>query len=81
VNVSRALEYRRSLTLATGVWYAAVAVGSTAVIWRGSGSLDHASERLAGYYGLPPVVRGAIVAAVGWIGLETVGVVGLLPVG
>jgi len=52
------------MTLATGVWYAA-AVGSTAVIWKGSGFLDHASERLAGHYGLPPVVRGAIVAAVG----------------
>jgi cation:H+ antiporter len=58
------------MTLATGVWYAAVALGSTAVIWTGSGFLDHASERLAGYYGLPPIVRGAIV-----------GVVGLLPVG
>ena len=53
------------MTLATGVWYAAVALGSTAVIWKGSGFLDHASERLAGHYGLPPVVRGAIVAAVG----------------
>ena len=69
------------MTLATGVWYAAVAVGSTAVIWKGSGFLDHASERLAGHYGLPPVVRGAIVAFAGWIALETVGVVGLLPVG
>jgi hypothetical protein len=69
------------MTLATGVWYAAVAVASTAVIRKGSGFPDHASERLAGHYGPPPVVRGAIVAFVGWIGLEPVGVVGLLPVG
>ena len=53
------------MTLAIGVWYAAVALASTAVVWRGSGLLDHASEQLAGHYGLPPIVRGAIVAAVG----------------
>ncbi|AXG07197.1 sodium:calcium antiporter [Haloplanus rubicundus] len=53
------------MTLATGVWYAAVVAGSAAVVWKGSGLLDRASERLAGHYGLPPIVRGAIVAAVG----------------
>jgi len=53
------------MTLATGVWYAAVAAASTAVIWKGSGFLDEASERLARYYGLPPIIRGAVIAAVG----------------
>jgi len=53
------------MTLATGAWYVAVAAASTAVVWKGSGLLDGASERLAGHYGLPPIVRGAIVAAVG----------------
>jgi cation:H+ antiporter len=48
-----------------GLWYLAVAVGSTLLIWKGSGLLDRSSERLAGHYGMPPVVRGAIVAAVG----------------
>jgi cation:H+ antiporter len=53
------------MSLATGVWYAAVAAASTAVIWRGSGFLDAASERLARYYGVPPIIRGAVIAAVG----------------
>jgi cation:H+ antiporter len=53
------------MSLWTGVWYAAVAVASTAVIWKGSGFLDGASERLAHYYGAPPIVRGAVIAAIG----------------
>jgi len=48
-----------------GVWYAAVAVASTTVIWKGSGFLDGASERLARYYGAPPIIRGAVIAAIG----------------
>ena len=42
-----------------------VAVASTAVIWAGSSLLESSSEELAAYYGLPAVVRGAIVAAIG----------------
>ncbi|WP_256301306.1 sodium:calcium antiporter [Haloarchaeobius salinus] len=40
------------------------AVG-TGVTWVGSTWLERASERIGVHYGLPPVVQGAIVAAVG----------------
>jgi cation:H+ antiporter len=53
------------MALSIGVWYAAVVAASTAVIWKGSGLLDAASERLAHHYGLPPIIRGAVIAAVG----------------
>jgi cation:H+ antiporter len=53
------------MDLAQGLWYLGVAVGATLVIWKGSGLLDRSSERLAGHYGMPPIVRGAIIAAVG----------------
>jgi len=42
-----------------------VVVVATAVIWKGSGWLESASEDLAAYYGLPAVVQGAVIAAVG----------------
>ncbi|MDZ7851749.1 MAG: sodium:calcium antiporter [Halomonas sp.] len=42
-----------------------VAVVSTAIVWRGSGLLEQASERLAAFYRLPDIVQGAIVVAVG----------------
>jgi len=38
---------------------------TTAAVWLGSTWLERASERLSGYYGLPPVVQGSVVAAVG----------------
>jgi cation:H+ antiporter len=38
---------------------------STAAIWKGSEWLEGASEKLSSYYGLPLVVQGAIVAAIG----------------
>ncbi|MCU4717538.1 sodium:calcium antiporter [Halapricum hydrolyticum] len=38
---------------------------TTGVIWIGSGWLENASERLATYYGLPEVVQGSIVTAIG----------------
>ncbi|PSP46300.1 sodium:calcium antiporter [Halobacteriales archaeon QH_1_68_42] len=44
---------------------AGVVVVATAVVWVGSGWLETASERLSAYYGLPPVVQGSVVAAVG----------------
>ncbi|MBK1667102.1 sodium:calcium antiporter [Rhodovibrio sodomensis] len=47
------------------VLWAAVALAGTAVVWRGSGVLETASERLAAYYRLPDIVQGAIVVAVG----------------
>ncbi len=45
-------------------WCLVAAVG-TGVTWYGSGLLEGASERLAVYHGLPPIVQGSMVAAVG----------------
>ena len=44
---------------------AVVVVVTTAGIYLGSGWLEEASERLATHYRLPPVVQGAIIAAMG----------------
>jgi len=38
---------------------------TSAAIWLGSGWLEEASDRLAAHYGLPQVVQGAVIAAVG----------------
>ncbi|MFD1515489.1 sodium:calcium antiporter [Halomarina rubra] len=40
-------------------------VVSTAFVWGGSSLLERAAENLSLYYGLPPVVHGAIVVAIG----------------
>lgn len=45
--------------------FLAVAAVSTGIIWKGSELLEASSERLAVYYGLPAIVQGAIIAAVG----------------
>jgi cation:H+ antiporter len=45
--------------------YIVLALVSTAVVWVGSGILETSSERLAAYYELPPIVQGAVIAAVG----------------
>ncbi|OTE99373.1 sodium:calcium antiporter [Halorubrum sp. SD683] len=42
-----------------------VIAAATAFIWLGSGWLEEAAETLSGYYGLPEVVQGSIVVAVG----------------
>jgi cation:H+ antiporter len=42
-----------------------VIVVATAVIWLGSGWLEASAEELSSYYGLPAVVQGSIVVAVG----------------
>ncbi|MFC7132518.1 MULTISPECIES: sodium:calcium antiporter [Salinibaculum] len=42
-----------------------VVVAATVAIWKGSDWLEGASDRLATYYGLPQVVQGAVVSAVG----------------
>ena len=47
------------------VFWGLVAVAGTAVTWYGSVLLESASEKLAVYHGLPPIVQGSIVAAVG----------------
>jgi cation:H+ antiporter len=46
-------------------WPVVVAVVSTAVIWKGSVWLEDVAEKLAAYYGVPAVVQGAVIAAVG----------------
>ncbi len=52
--------------MATNVPVAVVTIlASTAVIWKGSDWLEGASEALSDHYGLPQVVQGAVVAAVG----------------
>ncbi|MGD2084140.1 MAG: sodium:calcium antiporter [Chromatiales bacterium] len=45
--------------------YIAVICIATGVIWTGSAWLESSSARLAGHYGLPPVVQGSVIAAVG----------------
>ncbi|GAA0291963.1 sodium:calcium antiporter [Halarchaeum salinum] len=42
-----------------------VIAAATALIWVGSGWLETAAERLSAHYGLPAVVQGSIVVAVG----------------
>ncbi|MFB6071933.1 MAG: sodium:calcium antiporter [Halobacterium sp.] len=42
-----------------------VAVLATGVVWAGSTRLERSADRLAAHYRLPPVVQGAVVAAVG----------------
>jgi cation:H+ antiporter len=44
---------------------AGILLVATGVIWVGSSWLERASEKLSGYYGLPQVVQGSVVAAVG----------------
>jgi cation:H+ antiporter len=46
-------------------WPTVVAVVSTAVIWKGSVWLEESAEKLAAYYGVPAIVQGAIIAAIG----------------
>lgn len=38
---------------------------TTAIIWLGSGWLERSADELAAYYGLPAVVQGSVVVAVG----------------
>ncbi|WP_049907817.1 sodium:calcium antiporter [Haloferax elongans] len=49
-------------TPATNVLLVLVATG---FIWLGSGWLEHAADRLAAYYGLPAVVQGSVIVALG----------------
>ncbi|WP_318569149.1 sodium:calcium antiporter [Salinigranum marinum] len=41
------------------------AVAGGVLAWKGGDYLVRSSERLGGHYGLPPVVQGAVIAAVG----------------
>ena len=42
-----------------------LAVVGTATVWIAGGRLESSSERLGAHYGFPPVVQGAIIAAIG----------------
>lgn len=46
-------------------WYVALTLVGTAVVWRASGWLESSADRLSAYYGLPAIVQGSIVVAVG----------------
>ena len=47
------------------LFYTIAAVGGTAIVWWGGDILEASSDRLAAYYRLPAIFRGAILAAVG----------------
>ncbi|XVH31225.1 sodium:calcium antiporter [Haloferacaceae archaeon DSL9] len=51
--------------MASVLWLSLLALVATALIWRGSELLETASQRLALHYGLPAVVQGAVIVAVG----------------
>lgn len=62
------------MSTALVLWYVGIATLSTGVIWKGSELLERSSERLAGHYGLPPIVRtrGAPFPVVGALLLSLV---------
>lgn len=51
--------------LATPAGNVGIILVATVVIWVGSGWLENAAERLSLHYGLPPVIQGSVVVAVG----------------
>lgn len=48
----------------TAAWLV-LAVVASVVVWRGSDLLESSAEQLSHHYGLPPVVHGAMVVAIG----------------
>jgi cation:H+ antiporter len=49
----------------TALVHVLVIVVTSGLVWVGSGWLESSAEHLSTYYGLPPVVQGSIVVAVG----------------
>jgi len=49
----------------TSVAHVAVVAVATAFIWLGSGWLERSAEHLSAYYGLPAVIQGSVVVAIG----------------
>jgi len=47
------------------LWLSFLAIISTVVIWKGSELLEQSSHKIAAYYGLPAVVQGAVIVAIG----------------
>ena len=46
-------------------FYIVLTLASTGIVWVGSDLLEKSSGRLSRYYGLPPIVQGAIISAIG----------------
>ncbi|WP_254832293.1 sodium:calcium antiporter [Haloglomus salinum] len=42
-----------------------IAIVATVAVWKGSDILESAAQNLSSHYGLPPVVQGAVVVAIG----------------
>jgi cation:H+ antiporter len=51
--------------MASVVFNAVIILATTGAVWVGSVWLETSAEKLSAYYGLPPVVQGSIVTAVG----------------
>ncbi|WP_252700689.1 sodium:calcium antiporter [Natronosalvus vescus] len=49
----------------TVAWLLLVATVATILVWRGSLFLEGAADKLATHYGLPAIVQGAVIAAIG----------------
>lgn len=49
----------------SALWYTLLVIGGTALAWKGSELLEATSQDLAAYYGLPAVVKGAVIVAIG----------------
>jgi cation:H+ antiporter len=47
------------------LWYSVLGVVATVGVWKGGEVLERSSDQLSTYYGLPAIVQGALVAAVG----------------
>lgn len=45
-------------------WNLVLAVAGTAIVWVGSSRLETSSRRIAGHYGVPEAVKGAVITAV-----------------
>lgn len=47
------------------LFYFLLAAVSTGIVWKGSSILEESSDHLASFYDLPPIVQGAMIAAIG----------------
>lgn len=51
--------------MSSALFYVGLAAVSTLIVWKSSDLLESTSEKLAAYYGLPTIVQGAVIAAIG----------------
>ena len=54
-------------------WNLLLAVVGTAIVWKSSERLEGASQQIATHYGLPEIVKGAVLTAVASTVLTSVG--------